>query len=55
LLQESGLHRTTEFFGGRLINHIHENPVETEEHLIAIISSMCVNIQKYARYICAVT
>jgi len=39
---------------GRLISHIHENAVETEVHLIATISSMCVNIQKYPRYICAI-
>jgi hypothetical protein len=39
---------------GRLISHIHENPVETEAHLIARISSMCVNIQKYPTYICAI-
>ena len=35
----------------RLISYIHENPVETEVHLIARISSICVNIQIYARYI----
>ena len=37
-----------------LINHIHENRVETEVHLIARISSLCVNVQKYATYICAI-
>jgi len=40
---------------GRLISHIHDNPVETEVHLIAWISSLCVNVQKFARYICAPT
>jgi len=39
----------------RLVNHIYENPVETEVGLIARIMSVCVNIQKYARYICART
>jgi len=40
---------------GRLISHIHDNPVEIEVHLIARISSLCVNVQKFARYICALT
>jgi len=40
---------------GRLISHIHYNPVEKEVHLIARISSLCVNVQKFARYICART
>jgi len=40
---------------GRLISHIHEKPVETKVHLIARISSLCVNVQKFARYICART
>ena len=39
---------------GRLINNIHENRVETEVHLLARISSLCVNVQKYATYICAI-
>jgi len=38
---------------GRLISHIHDNPVETELHLIARMSSLCVYVQKFARYICA--
>jgi len=37
----------------RLISRIHDNPVEIEVHLIARISSQCVNVQKFARYICA--
>jgi len=40
---------------GRLISHIQDNPVETEVHLIARISSLCVNVQKFAWYICART
>ena len=40
---------------GRLISHIHDNPVETEVHMIARISSLCVNIKKFARYISAQT
>ena len=40
---------------GRLIRHIHVKPVETEVHVIARISSLCVNVQKFARYICART
>ena len=39
----------------RLISHIHDNPVETEVHLIARISSLCVNVKKFARYICGRT
>jgi len=34
------------------MNHIYENPVETKVDLIARILSVCVNIKKYARYIC---
>jgi hypothetical protein len=34
------------------MSHIYENPVETEEDLLARILSGCVNVQKYARYIC---
>ena len=44
-----------EWFGDRLMNHIYENPVDTEMNLVARILSVCVNIQKYARYICAQT
>jgi len=40
---------------GRLMNNIYWNPVETEVDLIAGILSVCVNTQKYARYICART
>jgi len=35
------------------MNHLYENPVETEVNLIARILSVCVNIKKYARYYCA--
>jgi len=31
---------------GGLVSHIHDNPVETEMHLIARTSSLCVNVQK---------
>jgi len=34
---------------------IYDNPVETEVDLTATILSVCVNINKYARYICART
>jgi hypothetical protein len=37
---------------GCLASHIYENPVETEVDLIGRISSVCVNFQKYAMYIC---
>jgi len=37
------------------MTHIYENPVETEVELVARILSMCVNIKKYTRYICART
>jgi len=37
------------------MRHIYETPVETVVDLIARILSVCVNIQKYARYICART
>jgi hypothetical protein len=40
---------------GRLMNHIYENPVETEVDLLVRILSVSVNIKKYARYICART
>jgi len=32
------------------MNHIYENPVETKVDLIARILSVCVNIEKHARY-----
>jgi len=35
------------------MNHFYENPVETKMDLISRILSVCVNIEKYARYICA--
>jgi hypothetical protein len=35
------------------MSHIYEDPVEREVDLIARILSVCVNIQKQARYICA--
>jgi len=34
------------------MSHIYENPVETEVDPLARIMSVCVNTQKYARYIC---
>jgi hypothetical protein len=37
------------------VSHIYENPVETEMDLIARILPMCVNVQKYVRYICALS
>jgi len=37
------------------MNHIYENPVETQVYLKARILSLCVNIKKYARYICSRT
>ena len=50
----------TEIVGGKeaskfdsLVNHIYENPVETEVGLIARILSVCVKIKTYARCICA--
>jgi len=33
------------------MNHIYENPVETEVDLVARIISVYVNIKKYTRYI----
>jgi len=42
-------------FRGRLINKINRNSRETLVDLIATILSVCANIQKYARYICART
>jgi hypothetical protein len=36
----------------RLVSHIYENPVETEVDLIARISPVFVNFEKYVRYIC---
>jgi hypothetical protein len=44
--------KTDRIFLGRLMSHIYENREETEVDLIAIILSVYVNIQKYARYIC---
>jgi len=37
------------------MSHIYENPLEREVDLIAIISSVCVNIQNQTRCICAPT
>jgi hypothetical protein len=37
----------------RLMSNIYHNSVEIGVDLIAWISSVCVNIQKYAIYICA--
>jgi len=37
------------------MNHIYENPVDTEVDLVATILSVCVNIKKYTRYIWART
>jgi hypothetical protein len=37
------------------MSHIYENPVGREVDVIARISSPCVNIQKYAMYIFALT
>jgi len=37
------------------MSHIYENPVETVVDLIGRILSVCGDIQKYARYICART
>jgi len=42
-------------YWGRLISHIHDNAVEIEVHLLPRISSLCVNIKKFARYICVRT
>jgi predicted nuclease of restriction endonuclease-like RecB superfamily len=40
---------------GRLMIHIYDNPVETEVDLIGRISSVLLNIKKYAIYICSRT
>jgi len=37
---------------GSLMSHTYENPVETKVDLLVRIMSVCVNTQKYARYIC---
>jgi len=42
-------------FRGRLMNKINRNCRETLVDLIATILSVCANIKKYARYICART
>jgi len=42
-------------FRGLLMNKINQNSRETLVDLIATILSVCANIQKYARYICAQT
>jgi len=46
LWEEKGLINLIEWFVGRLVNHIYENPVQTTVDLMARILSVCAKIKK---------
>jgi hypothetical protein len=50
--ERKGASKFDRMIWGRVINDIYLNPKVTEVDLIARILSVCVNIQKYAKYIC---
>jgi len=50
IVRGKGASKLDRMIWGRLVKNIYRNPKGTVVDLIAIVLSVCVNIQKYARY-----